>query len=126
LLSDLLNQNVVNLGMGGARFETYLCEPAAVAICKGADLVILEAMSARSYRSDLFIASDHLGGNGSLGEKFAQQIAQESPGSKMLAPDLFVGQACKWAAQHLPWRELCSIRTQVAWAILRGRDKFDP
>lgn len=113
LLAERMNANVINLGFGGARFETYLREPATIALCKSSDLVILELMSARSYACDLFQPKDHLTGKGVLGEKYVKVLEASRPNSPLLGNRVFVERIHVWASQNLGWDELSSIRKQL-------------
>jgi hypothetical protein len=108
-----LGVNVVNLGFGGARPETYLKEPATLQLCRQSDLVILELMSARSYASDLFQPLNHLTGLGKLGPKYAKMIRKLKPNSPLLEEDVFVNRVGGWAAKNLGWEELNDLKRQL-------------
>src|SRR5580692_10888492 len=112
-IGEMLHANVTNLGFGGARFETYLKEPATLAFCKASDLVVLELMSARSYRCDLFQPRSHLGGLGAIGRRYADMISAKTPQSPLLQDRLFVDRAYEWGTKNLKWDELLAIRTQL-------------
>ncbi|HEY5049171.1 MAG TPA: DUF6473 family protein [Rhizomicrobium sp.] len=113
LLAEDFGANVMNLGFGGARFETYLKEPATLALCRQCDLVILELMSARSYTSDIFRSENHLTGKGSVGPKYAKLIAEAEPDSRLLGGKVFVDQAHEWAVKHAAWDDLVAVREQL-------------
>jgi hypothetical protein len=54
-LEHVCSIQCLNLGIGGARIESFLAVPALVKIVQGAQLVILELMSARGYASPVFL-----------------------------------------------------------------------
>ena len=113
ILADSNPWNVVNLGFGGARFETYLSEPAALDVCKKSDLVVLELMSARSYNSHIFEAKDHLGGFGCLAKKYTKKIEKRDPSSTLLSDNVYINEALKWAAENLEWADLQRARAEI-------------
>lgn len=54
-LRDRLGVDVVNLGIGGARPAVFADDEGLAAIVRGAACVVVEAMSARGYATDLFV-----------------------------------------------------------------------
>ena len=55
LLQERLGMPVLNLGVGGARPGIFLEDEALVRLIRGATCVVVEAMSARGYATDLFV-----------------------------------------------------------------------
>lgn len=58
LLAERLGMPVINLGVGGARPGIFLEEEPLAHLIRGAACVVIEAMSARGYATDLFVP-DH-------------------------------------------------------------------
>lgn len=58
LLAERLGMPVINLGVGGARPGIFLEEEPLTRLIRGAACVVIEAMSARGYATDLFVP-DH-------------------------------------------------------------------
>jgi len=118
-IAQRLGASVINLGFGGARFETYLKEPAALAVCRQSDLVILELMSARSYPSGLFRPHNHLTGKGKIGPELAKVLQKEDPDSPLLGKRVFVDNAHAWAAKNLDGEQLAKARDRLLAAYRR-------
>lgn len=55
LLADRLDMPVINLGIGGARPGIFLEDDALLRLIRGAACVVIEAMSARGYATELFV-----------------------------------------------------------------------
>ena len=55
LLQERLGMPVINIGFGGARPGIFLEEDALARLIRGAACVVVEAMSARGYATDLFV-----------------------------------------------------------------------
>lgn len=55
LLQERLGMPVINLGVGGARSGIFLEEEVLARLIRGAACVVVEAMSARGYATDLFV-----------------------------------------------------------------------
>ena len=55
LLQERLGMPVLNLGVGGARPGIFLEDEALMRLVRGATCVVVEAMSARGYATDLFV-----------------------------------------------------------------------
>lgn len=55
LLAERLGMPVLNLGVGGARPGIFLEEESLAELIRGAACVVIEAMSARGYATDLFV-----------------------------------------------------------------------
>jgi len=68
----------INLGIGGARPETYLANEALMKTLQDASLVVLEVMSARGYLSPFFEPADPAGNMGDFKDCFGLERYAEN------------------------------------------------
>ena len=68
-----------NLGVGGARPESYLKEPAVPALLAHKEHCIVEIMSARGYENDVFKPLNHLTNMVTIKKEYADLLETDDP-----------------------------------------------
>jgi hypothetical protein len=111
LLAERTGAHVINLGTAGGYPERYLKEPKILELCRQADLIVLEFMSARSYASDFYTPIEGRRTFGAIAESYgtSNKIKSSRFGGKTVSRI----KAFAWAAANLSPEELENIRQQM-------------
>lgn len=118
LLAESTGAHVINLGVGGGRPEWYLREPKVLELCRQADLVVIELMSARMYPSDFYTPIPNKVTFGTVAEPYMSMMT-EIEGGQDRVKRVSREDAFEWAAKNLSGEELQKIRQQMLDAYRR-------
>lgn len=118
LLAESTGAHVINLGVGGGRPERYLREPKVLEVCRQADLVVLELMSARSYPSEFYAPKSDHRRFGRVAEEYASRMTDIHP-RRIRENKVSREKAFAWAAENLSRDELQKFRKQMLDAYTR-------